>query len=53
MSVSSVEQGLMHQLQIEVKLYQEQIQQLEQVMESLKKSSSAGKIKEVAVMPNP
>jgi len=52
-SVSSLEQGMMHQLQMEVTLYQERIKQLEQVIESLKKSSSAEKSKDVAVTPKP
>jgi hypothetical protein len=53
MSVSSLEQGMMHQLQMEVTLYQERIKQPEQVMESLKNSSSAEKSKEVAATPKP
>jgi hypothetical protein len=44
---------MMHQLQMEVTLYQERIKQPEQVMESLKNSSSAEKSKEVAATPKP
>jgi chromosome segregation ATPase len=43
MSVGSLEQGMMHQLQMEVTLAQERIKQLEQVIESLRKSSPAEK----------
>ena len=39
MSVGSLEQGMMHQLQMEVTLARERIKQLEQVIESLQKSS--------------
>lgn len=43
MSVGSLEQGLMHQLQMEVTLARERIKQLEQVIESLQKSAPAEK----------
>jgi chromosome segregation ATPase len=39
MSVGSIEQGMMHQLQMEVNLSRERIKQLEQVIESLQKPS--------------
>ena len=43
MSVGSLEQGMMHQLQMEVTLARERIKQLEQVIESLQKTSPAEK----------
>ncbi len=46
MSVGSLEQGMMHQLQMEVTLARERIKQLEQVIESLQRSGPAEKGKE-------
>jgi chromosome segregation ATPase len=51
MSVGSLEQGMMHQLQMEVTLARERIKQLEQVIESLQKSSPAEKSKAGAATP--
>ena len=51
MSVSSLEQGMMHQLQMEVTLARERIKQLEQVIESLQKSAPAEKSKERTATP--
>jgi len=51
MSVGSLEQGMMHQLQMEVTLSRERIKQLEQVIESLQKNSPAGKGKEGTATP--
>lgn len=51
MSVGSLEQGMMHQLQMEVTLSRERITQLEQVIESLQKISPAEKGKEGATKP--
>ena len=45
MSVGSLEQGMMHQLQMEVTLARERIKQLEQVIEGLQKSAPAEKSK--------
>ncbi len=45
-SVGSIEQGMMHQLQMEVNLARERIKQLEQVIESLQKPSPTPKEKE-------
>jgi chromosome segregation ATPase len=46
LSVGSLEQGMMHQLQMEVTLARERIKQLEQMIESLQKSAPAEKGKE-------
>ena len=51
MSVGSLEQGMLHQLQMEVTLARERIKQLEQVIESLQKISPAEKGKEGAASP--
>lgn len=51
MSVGSLEQGMMHQLQMEVTLSRERIKQLEQVIESLQKNSPAEKGKEGTATP--
>lgn len=51
MSVGSLEQGMMHQLQMEVTLARERIKQLEQVIESLQKSGPAEKGKEGTATP--
>ena len=51
MSVGSLEQGMLHQLQMEVTLARERIKQLEQVIESLQKSAPAEKGKEGAASP--
>ena len=49
MSVGSLEQGMMHQLQMEVTLARERIKQLEQVIESLRKSVPAEKLEGTAM----
>lgn len=51
MSVVSLEQGMMHQLQMEVTLARERIKQLEQVIESLPKSGPVDKGKEGSAVP--
>jgi chromosome segregation ATPase len=51
MSVGSIEQGMMHQLQMEVTLARERIKQLEQVIESLQRSGPAEKGKEGTPAP--
>lgn len=51
MSVGSLEQGMMHQLQMEVTLARERIKQLEQVIESLQKSGPADKGREGTAPP--
>ena len=51
MSVGSLEQGMLHQLQIEVTLARERIKQLEQVIESLQKTAPVEKGKEGAASP--
>ncbi len=51
MSVGSLEQGMMHQLQMEVTLARERIKQLEQVIEGLQKSGPTEKGKEGTAMP--
>ena len=51
MSVGSLEQGMLHQLQMEVTLARERIKQLEQVIESLQKSAPAEKGKEGVASP--
>lgn len=51
MSVGSLEQGMVHQLQIEVTLARERIKQLEQVIESLQKSGPANTGKEGIAPP--
>jgi hypothetical protein len=43
MSVGSIEQGMIHQLQTEVTLARERIKQLEQVIESLQKAPPQAK----------
>lgn len=48
MSVGSLEQGMMHQLQMEVTLARERIKQLEQMMENLQKTAPAQKEGETA-----
>ena len=51
MSIGSVEQGMMHQLQMEMMLARERIKQLEQIIESLQKSNPAEKDKEGTATP--
>lgn len=51
MSVGSLEQGMMHQLQMEVTLARERIKQLEQVIESLQKSGPVEKGKDGSAVP--
>ncbi len=51
MSVGSLEQGMLHQLQMEVTLARERIKQLEQVIESLQKSAPVEKGKEGPAPP--
>ena len=51
MSIGSIEQGMMHQLQMEVTLARERIKQLEQVIESLSKSGPVEKGKEGSAVP--
>ena len=53
MSVGSMEKGMMHQIQTELTLARERVKQLEQVTESLQKSSSSERGKEGAAMPKP
>jgi hypothetical protein len=43
MSVGSIEQGMIHQLQTEVSLARERIKQLEQVIERLQKATPQAK----------
>lgn len=51
MSVGSLEQGMMHQLQMEVTLARERIKQLEQMIESLQKSVPPEKGKDGSTAP--
>lgn len=51
MSVGSLEQGMLHQLQMEVTLARERIKRLEQVIESLRKSAPVEKGKEGPAPP--
>jgi exonuclease VII large subunit len=51
MSVGSLEQGMMHQLQMDVTLSRERIKQLEQVIESLQKKRPVEKSKEGTATP--
>lgn len=51
MSVGSLEQGMLHQLQTEITLARERIKQLEQVIENLQKTSPAEKGKEGTAPP--
>lgn len=51
MSVGSLEQGLMHQLQMEVTLARERIKQLEQMIESLQKAMPQEKGKDGSTVP--
>lgn len=51
MSVGSLEQGMMHQLQMEVTLARERIKQLEQVIESLQKAAPSEKGKDGSAGP--
>jgi chromosome segregation ATPase len=51
MNVGSLEQGMMHQLQMEVTLARERVKQLEQIIESLQKNNPAEKDKEGAATP--
>lgn len=53
MSVGSLEQGLVHQLQMEVTLARERVKQLEQLIESLKKIGLVEKDKDGTSMPKP
>lgn len=50
-AVGSIEAGMIHQLQVEVNLARERIKQLEQVMETLQKTTPPAKEKEGAPMP--
>lgn len=51
MSVGSLEQGMMHQLQMEVTLARERIKQLEQMIENLQRAVPAPKEKEGGPAP--
>jgi chromosome segregation ATPase len=51
MSVGSLEQGMMHQLQMEVTLARERIKQLEQMIESLQKAVPLEKGKDGSTLP--
>lgn len=53
LSVGSLEQGLLHELHMEMTLARERVKQLEQLLESLKKSGLVEKDKDAAVTPKP
>ncbi|MCX5723230.1 MAG: hypothetical protein NTX84_01680 [Nitrospirae bacterium] len=53
LSVGSLEQGLLHELQMEMTLARERVKQLEQLLDSMKKSGLAEKDKEGAATPKP
>lgn len=53
LSVGSLEQGLLHELHMEMTLARERVKQLEQLLDSMKKSGLAEKDKEGATTPKP
>lgn len=52
-NVGALDQGITHQLQMEMTLARERVKQLEQLIESLKKSGLVEKDKDGTLMPKP